>query len=32
VSALCAEFGRKPATVTEARRLLSLPVQTSTSV
>ena len=32
VSALCAEFGRKPATVTETRRLLSLPVQTSTSV
>jgi uncharacterized protein (DUF849 family) len=29
VSALCVEFGRKPATVTEARGLLSLPVQTS---
>jgi 3-keto-5-aminohexanoate cleavage enzyme len=29
VSALCAEFGRKPATATEARRLLSLSIQTS---
>ncbi|MGB9056426.1 MAG: 3-keto-5-aminohexanoate cleavage protein, partial [Pseudolabrys sp.] len=28
VSALCAEFGRRPATAREARRLLSLP-QTS---